>query len=173
MWPKLFLQAWWAVLTPRKHLGHSETPKWAPRSFQNRPTPQNPWFFWHFQKKTVLAISWSVFEFQRCLIPHFDWNFGAVGMEDQKKFFRAKFGPYGQKCPFSPPKSGAKMKMFANPPNLDSMILTEEKCHIFIIYLEKYGNVSFRGPNGPKTRNQGIWPLFLVVFAGSETLLHH
>ena len=26
----------------------------------------------------------------------------------------------------------------------------EEKCHIFIIYLEKYGNVSFRGPNGQK-----------------------
>ena len=43
-----FLQAWWAVLTPRKHLGHTETQKWAPRSFQNRLTPKNPWFFWPY-----------------------------------------------------------------------------------------------------------------------------
>ena len=57
-----------------------------------------------------------------------------------------------------------QMKMFATPQNLDSMIFTEEKCPIFIIYLQKYGNVSFRGPNGPKNRYQGIWPLYLGAF---------
>ena len=173
MWPKLILQAWWAVLTPTKHLGHSETQKWAPGSFQNRLTPQNSWFFWHFQKNMFLSISRSVFEFQRCLIPHFDRNFGAVGMEDQKIFFGPNLVPMAKNVHFHHPSPGPKMKMFATPRNLDSMIFTEEKCHVFIIYLQKYWNVSFRGPNGPKTKNQGFWPLFLVVFAGSETLLHH
>ena len=52
------------------------------------------------------------------------------------------------------------MKMFATPKNLDSMIFTEEKSHIFIIYLQKYGNVSFRGQTGQTPKIKVFDPYF-------------
>ena len=69
------------------------------------------------------------------------------------------------------PSLGLKLKMFATPPNLDSMILTEEKCHIFIIYLEKYGNVSFRVPNWPKISYEGIFGCILLPLRHYFTLI--
>ena len=174
MWPKLFLQAWWAILTPRKHLGYSETQKWTPRSFQNRLTSQNPWFFGIFRKKCFYSYLSQFLSFRGVWYLISTGILVPSGWRTPKKFFGPNFVPMAKNVHFHHPSPGPKMKMFATPKNLDSMIFMEEKCHIFIINLEKYGDVSFRGPNGPKkNRYQGIWPLFLVLSAASEKLLHN